>query len=176
MDLPFDRLVTDSTTTVLPLPNLHFLLQQERLEVTVTSSLCLDLPSHLSSIGTIDQLSALVKESHLWIARTGSCCFDVSVSVNGDSMKEGRERDLFVRQVKRSKVRESCHCLNDWVSSLTACTVVASFASQARMRLPCLDPATGGHDLFDTPSRPGVRSAPPRWCSYIAISIGASLN
>ncbi|KAK7415837.1 hypothetical protein QQX98_005619 [Neonectria punicea] len=103
MDLPSPRL-DDVTASALPLPPLRILLKQETLEITVTSSFCLDLPIHLSSIGTIDQLLAVVKESHLWIARTGSCCIEVSLAVNGTQVLDGIQRDAFAQSIKKCEL------------------------------------------------------------------------
>jgi hypothetical protein len=106
MDLSFDRPAIGSITTVLTLPTLDLLMSQENLRITVTTSLCLDLPSQFSGIESVNQLLDLVKESHLWIARTGSCCFDVSVTVNGDSLQKDKEKEAFSLQVKQSKARQ----------------------------------------------------------------------
>lgn len=104
MDLSCGRPAMCSITTVLSLPTLDLFVSQGNLRITVASSLCLDLPTHLSGIETVDQLLDFVKESHLWIARTGSCCFDVSITVNGDSLPKDKEWGVFSLQVKQSKL------------------------------------------------------------------------
>ncbi|KAK7429249.1 hypothetical protein QQZ08_004259 [Neonectria magnoliae] len=103
MDLP-SPWSDDVIASALPLPALQMLLKQETLEITVTSSFCLDLPTHLSSIGTIDQLLAVVEESHLWIARTGSCCIEVSLAVNSTQVLDGIQRDAFAQSIKKCEL------------------------------------------------------------------------
>lgn len=90
--------------SALPLPVLQILLKQEDLEIVVTSSFCLDLPPRIANIKTIDQLLVEVKESHLWIARTGNCHIEISVAVNDDPILENEQLDTFSRSIKHCDV------------------------------------------------------------------------
>ncbi|KAH6996768.1 hypothetical protein EDB80DRAFT_882925 [Ilyonectria destructans] len=90
--------------SALPLPVLQILLKQENLEIVVTSSFCLDLPSRIANIKTIDQLLVEVKKSHLWIARTGNCHIEISVAVNDDPILENEQLDTFSRSIKHCDV------------------------------------------------------------------------
>lgn len=106
MDLPRPW-PDDVTASALPLPALQILLKQENLKITVTSSFCLDLPTRLPSIETIDQLLAVVDESHLWIARTGNCCIEVSLAVNGTQVLDSTQRDAFAQSIKKCEVYQA---------------------------------------------------------------------
>ncbi|RSL71659.1 hypothetical protein CEP53_001409 [Fusarium sp. AF-6] len=70
-------------TPALALPSIRVHAKQANLEITATPSLCVDLPDDLPPVATIDELAAVVKDAHIWIARTGTCCIEISIAVSG---------------------------------------------------------------------------------------------
>ncbi|KAF5027556.1 hypothetical protein F66182_298 [Fusarium sp. NRRL 66182] len=72
----------------LRLPALRVVAKQANLEITAKPSLTIDLPDDAQSISTIDHVLSAVQDSHLWIIRTGACCIEVSVAVDGRPVLE----------------------------------------------------------------------------------------
>lgn len=130
MDLPSSHRADDFMASALPLPVLQVLLKQEDLEIAVTSSFCLDLPPRIANIKTIDQLLVEVKESHLWIARTGNCHIEISVAVNDDPILENEQLDTFARSIKHCDVCQPYQVLSCLRLTMpTRCGVALASAS-----------------------------------------------
>lgn len=80
--------LSTAMTPALALPTLRVHAKKADLELTATPSICVDVPNDLPSITTIDELAVVVKNAHIWIARTGTCCIEISIAVNGRPILE----------------------------------------------------------------------------------------
>ncbi|EGR48065.1 RasGEF protein, partial [Trichoderma reesei QM6a] len=70
------------------LPKLHLASHEQRLDFSLEGSLQLRFPNGTKLPKTSSDLLKLAKEKHLWIARTGSCYFQLDVSVQGEPVSE----------------------------------------------------------------------------------------
>ncbi|KAI5462207.1 hypothetical protein BGZ63DRAFT_403464 [Mariannaea sp. PMI_226] len=124
MALPADR---PNVTSAFALPSIKLVLVKEKLEVNVTSSICLDLPPQLLSIETVTQLADLVRQSHLWICRRGPCCFEVSVTINSNPIQEQNLIEEFSRLILKSELWDrlclrlelECHAISQLPGVMT---------------------------------------------------------
>ncbi|KAI8688698.1 hypothetical protein NCS55_00124100 [Fusarium keratoplasticum] len=91
-------------TPALALPNLRVHAKQANLELTTTPSLCVDLPDDLPPVTTIDELAAVVKSAHIWIARTGTCCIEISIAVNGRPILENERLQKMIDLIQHCSV------------------------------------------------------------------------
>ncbi|SPJ75037.1 uncharacterized protein FTOL_04768 [Fusarium torulosum] len=88
----------------LQLPSLRILAKQTNVEVTATPSLNIDLPNNTQSITSIDDLLSLVQDSHLWITRSGACCIQISIAVNGRPILESTRLESIAKAVSSCEV------------------------------------------------------------------------
>ncbi|KAF4984626.1 hypothetical protein FZEAL_202 [Fusarium zealandicum] len=63
-------------------PCIRISTKKVNLELTASPSLCVDLPDDFSHVTTIDELQTVMRDAHLWIARTGPCEIEVSIAIN----------------------------------------------------------------------------------------------
>jgi hypothetical protein len=88
----------------LRLPSLRILAKQTNVEVTATPSLNIDLPDYVQSITSVNDLLSLVQDSHLWITRSGACCIQISVAVNGRPILESTRLESIAKAVGNCEV------------------------------------------------------------------------
>ncbi|KAJ4315144.1 hypothetical protein N0V84_008532 [Fusarium piperis] len=91
-------------TPALALPSLRVHARQANLELTATPSLCVDLPDDLPPVTTIDELAAVVKNAHIWIARTGTCCIEISIAVNGRPILENERLQKTIELIQHCQI------------------------------------------------------------------------
>jgi hypothetical protein len=72
----------------LRLPTIRVIANQANVELSASSSFNIDIPDGALHIATITDLFSAVEDSHLWIARFGACCIEVSIAVNGRPVLE----------------------------------------------------------------------------------------
>ncbi|KAF4510897.1 hypothetical protein G6O67_002745 [Ophiocordyceps sinensis] len=70
--------------TTVSMPAIRVVSRLEDMELAVQGSLLLGLPETRSRLTSSAELLDLVTTKHLWICRTGSCHFNVTVSVDGE--------------------------------------------------------------------------------------------
>ncbi|RSL48923.1 hypothetical protein CEP54_012671 [Fusarium duplospermum] len=91
-------------TPALALPSLRVHAKQANLEITATPSLCVDLPDDLPPVATIDELAAVVRDAHIWIARTGTCCIEISIAVNGRPILQNENLQKTIELIQHCQV------------------------------------------------------------------------
>ncbi|KAF5629330.1 hypothetical protein F52700_7651 [Fusarium sp. NRRL 52700] len=72
----------------LRLPTIRVIANQANVELSASASINIDAPDGARHIATIRDLSSAVEDSHLWIARSGACCLEVSITINGHPVLE----------------------------------------------------------------------------------------
>lgn len=80
----------------IPLPDVSIAHKAENVTLAATGTLEADIPVHLGTVQTSSELEELVRTTNLWIARTGSCYFDLEISVNGVRVKK-EDQMSFIR-------------------------------------------------------------------------------
>lgn len=72
----------------LRLPTIRVISNQANVELSASASINIDAPDGARHIATIRDLSSAVEDSHLWVARSGACCLEVSIAINGHPILE----------------------------------------------------------------------------------------
>lgn len=83
----------------ISLPDFSIAHMTENIKLTVTGCLKIDVPSCCRRVQTSIELEDLVRTWNLWIARTGSCYFNVEISVDGFGVQKDQVdhiRDLLL--------------------------------------------------------------------------------
>ncbi|KAI8719237.1 hypothetical protein NCS52_00704200 [Fusarium sp. LHS14.1] len=91
-------------TPALALPTLRVHAKNANLELTATPSLCVDLPDDLPPVTTIDELAVVVKNAHIWIARTGTCYIEISIAANGHPILENEHVQKTINLIQHCPV------------------------------------------------------------------------
>ncbi|KAL6861054.1 hypothetical protein J3F83DRAFT_747219 [Trichoderma novae-zelandiae] len=86
------------------LPKLHLASHEQRLDLSLEGSLQLRFPNGVKLPKTSSDLLKLAKEKHLWIARTGSCYFQLDVSVQGEPVSEEDQIAKLIEWVRTCEV------------------------------------------------------------------------
>ncbi|KAL7969787.1 hypothetical protein HDV63DRAFT_43864 [Trichoderma sp. SZMC 28014] len=79
------------------LPKIHLSDNGQHLDLSLEGSMKLQFPNSVKLPQTSTDLLKLVREEHLWIARTGSCHFHVIVSIQGERVTA---RDLVAELIE----------------------------------------------------------------------------
>lgn len=69
--------------TTISMPEIRIASKLQDLDLAVQGSLLLSLPESHGRLTSSDELLSLVTTKHLWVRRTGSCHFNVTVLVEG---------------------------------------------------------------------------------------------
>ncbi|KAF4441263.1 hypothetical protein FACUT_2765 [Fusarium acutatum] len=77
----------------LRLPTIRVIANQANVELSASASINIDAPDGTRHFATIRDLSSAVEDSHLWIARSGACCLEVSIALNGHPILETESLD-----------------------------------------------------------------------------------
>lgn len=89
----------------IQLPKLHLSSNEQHVDFLLTGSLQLRFPEDVENPPqTSSDLLKLVTEKHLWIARTGSCYFQLVVSVQGEAVSERDQLDKLTEWVQHCEV------------------------------------------------------------------------
>ncbi|KAF4455984.1 hypothetical protein F53441_1797 [Fusarium austroafricanum] len=88
----------------LRLPTVRAAAKQSNLEVTASPSLDIDMPDGAQPIATVHDLFSAVNDSHLWITRSGACCIQVSVAVNGHPVLETSRLESIVETISGCEI------------------------------------------------------------------------
>lgn len=87
------------------LPKIHLSDNGQHLDLSLEGSMKLQFPNSVKLPQTSTDLLKLVREEHLWIARTGSCHFHVIVSIQGERVTA---RDLVAELIEWIQYCEVC--------------------------------------------------------------------
>lgn len=91
--------------TAVSLPPMHVVSRLDDLELSVQGSLLVGLPEGLSPLTSSGELLHLVTAKHLWIRRSGSCHFNVTISVQGQVIAGGDKEARLAEWVGACEVR-----------------------------------------------------------------------
>ncbi|KAF5685367.1 hypothetical protein FCIRC_3493 [Fusarium circinatum] len=83
----------------LRLPTIRVIANQANIELSASASIIIDAPDGVRHIATIRDLSSAVEGSHLWIARSGACCLEVSIAINGHPILDAFHLDAIAEAV-----------------------------------------------------------------------------
>ncbi|KAL7799718.1 hypothetical protein V8C37DRAFT_365222 [Trichoderma ceciliae] len=86
------------------LPQLRLSSNEQHLNFSLEGSLRLRFPDGVEPPRTSSDLLKLVTEMHLWIARTGSCYFDLVVSIQGEPVSKGDQMVKLMEWVQNCEV------------------------------------------------------------------------
>ena len=90
--------------SLITLPPLRILNTKEKLQIDSTASISVDLPGQLQHVTTADDLLEATEKDNLWIARLGTCCVEVSATVNGDPILDPHHVSTFSEKIKKCEV------------------------------------------------------------------------
>jgi hypothetical protein len=88
----------------LRLPTIRVIANQANVELSASASINIDAPDGAPHFATIRDLSSAVEDSHLWIARSGACCLEVSIALNGYPILETESLDAIAQAVRGCEV------------------------------------------------------------------------
>ncbi|RKK90533.1 hypothetical protein BFJ71_g11552 [Fusarium oxysporum] len=88
----------------LRLPTIRVISNQANVELSASASINIDAPDGARHIATIRDLSSAVEDSHLWVARSGACCLEVSIAINGHPILETFRLNAIAEAVSNCEV------------------------------------------------------------------------
>ncbi|KAF5719102.1 hypothetical protein FMUND_4891 [Fusarium mundagurra] len=88
----------------LRLPTIRVIANQANVELSASASINIDTPDGARHFATIRDLSSAVEDAHLWIARSGACCLEISIALNGHPILETESLDAIAQAVRHCEV------------------------------------------------------------------------
>lgn len=88
----------------LRLPTIRLVAKQANVELSATSSLNIGPLDGARNIENAKDLLSAVKNSHLWISRSGACCIEVSFAIDGCPILERVHLEGLAEVISNSEV------------------------------------------------------------------------